>query len=93
MNYTLGRRIDNPIVAGAPGRPVQTRLVLLVDSDSASVHRKIENIGVIPDEVSLRSADDLAAGRDVTLARAAELLGVSITPEDAGKLFPVQWLN
>lgn len=35
--------------------------------------------------------EDLAAGRDPALAKAIALAGASITAEDAGKLFPVEW--
>ena len=55
--------------------------------------RSLEREGVIPDERIIPTAADLAAGRDPALARAAELVGIRISPEQAGKLFPVQWPN
>jgi C-terminal processing protease CtpA/Prc len=51
----------------------------------------LEHVGVSPDERILPSASDLAEGRDVALARAVELSGATISPEQAGKLFPYSW--
>jgi hypothetical protein len=49
--------------------------------------KSLEKIGVEPDRVFLPSPFDLQAGRDPLLSYAAGLAGVTLTPEDAAKLF------
>ena len=50
--------------------------------------QSLERVGVEPDFIVLPTAQDLAARRDPALAKAAGLVGVQLTPEDAGAAFP-----
>lgn len=59
--------------------------VLMSDGQS------LEHSGVTPDEMLLPNSDDLATGRDPTLARAAVLTGVHLDALAAGRLFPIEW--
>ena len=53
--------------------------------------QSLEHKGVNPDTLILPTASDLAAGRDPVITQAAEMLGVKITPEEAGTFFPYEW--
>jgi C-terminal processing protease CtpA/Prc len=59
----------------------------IIMSDGQSLERK----GVTPDELLLPKAAELAAQQDPVMVRAGELVGLKMSPEKAGSLFPVQW--
>jgi len=52
--------------------------------------KSLEHTGIIPDIKMVPTGSDLAANRDVVLSYAVHLAGGDLSPEEAGKLFPVQ---
>jgi len=67
------------------GAEVTVANLIMTDGNS------LEHRGVLPDEVAFPQPLDLASGRDPVMARAAKELGVTLSPEDARKLFPYGW--
>lgn len=66
--------------------------VSVTDADLIMTDGKsLEHAGVTPDRLLIPSASAVAAGRDPVLAAAAQALGVTLSSEDAGKLFPYEW--
>ena len=66
--------------------------VAVTDADLMMTDGKsLEGVGVRPDELTLPSALDLAAGRDPILAHAARMAGLQLDAAAAGKLFPFEW--
>jgi C-terminal processing protease CtpA/Prc len=61
------------------GAEVTVANLIMTDGNS------LEHRGVNPDEVAFPQPLDLASGRDPVLARAAQELGVTLSPETAGK--------
>lgn len=53
--------------------------------------KSLEKVGVTPDEVKLPKPAELAAKLDPVLSYAASLAGVTISPEKAGAMFPIEW--
>lgn len=66
--------------------------ICITDADVIMTDGKsLEHVGITPDELILPTGAEMAGSKDVALARALEKVGVAISPEDAGKLFPTIW--
>lgn len=67
--------------------------VTITDADAIMTDGKsLERVGVTPDELMVPSGADLAAKRDPVLSKAASMVGIELTPEKAGTLFPIEWI-
>ncbi len=53
--------------------------------------KSLERTGVTPDELIIPTPEAMAAQLDPVLTRAGELVGFTLDPQKAGKLFPVEW--
>jgi carboxyl-terminal processing protease len=90
---TAGAVMEARVHPFARGEPIALLYQFLVtDADIVMPDGKsLEGAGVVPDELLLPTAADLAAGRDPALARAAALTGLDLDAAAAGQLFPVEW--
>jgi len=50
--------------------------------------KSLEHLGVNPDEILLPKLADLESGSDPVLSHAAQELGVTLSPDDAGRVSP-----
>jgi C-terminal processing protease CtpA/Prc len=80
--YTDSQAVDSKIFYG-----FSVSHANLIMSDGKS----LEGTGVMPDQLVLPSAEDLAAGRDPVLSHAVTSAGGTLDPAAAGKLFPYEW--
>lgn len=64
-----------------------TMMVVFSDAELVPADgQKLEGVGVKPDEPAILAAEDLAAGRDSVLAKAASLVGAKLKAEEASAL-------
>lgn len=74
---------------------LETRVFYTVSVTNADLlmsdGKSLEGSGVTPDQVSLPSAEDLRAGKDMVLARAVAAAGGTIDPVAAGNFTKFRW--
>jgi carboxyl-terminal processing protease len=72
--------------------PILVYGVMVSEADFIMADGKsLEHVGVTPDEKILPSRHDLLTGRDPVMARAAEMAGVTLSPEESTEMFPYEW--
>jgi len=82
LYYPFSAGMDIKVFYGAS---ITTADLIMADG------KRLEKVGVTPDELVLPTGAQLAEGEDPVLARAAELAGIKLDPVAAGKLFPYEW--
>jgi C-terminal processing protease CtpA/Prc len=94
----IGDRTAGAVMRGRSfDHQLGTTLVILYGSSVSDADlllsdgHSLEHTGVTPDELILPRVPDLASHNDPVLARAAQLVGLDISPERAGAMFPVGW--
>jgi carboxyl-terminal processing protease len=81
ISHTLGHELGGVGSVAFYGTSITVGDLRMADGAS------LEKVGVVPDEIVLPTAADLAADRDPALARAITMLGGTLTPEQAGKFY------
>jgi C-terminal processing protease CtpA/Prc len=72
--------------------PIKFYGVMISEANCIMTDGKVlEHVGVTPDEKMLPSKEDLLAGRDPVMAHAAEITGVTLSPQKAAAMFPYEW--
>ncbi|MFL6437792.1 MAG: S41 family peptidase [Terriglobales bacterium] len=89
-DQTLGRAMEAYLHPHATAGMVFATMITSADLIMAD-GKSLEHTGVVPDQVILPTADDIAKDRDPVLARAAELAGAKLSPEEAAKVVPHEW--
>jgi C-terminal processing protease CtpA/Prc len=90
---TAGAVMESVVVPFASGMARVTLYAMTVTVADVLMAdgRRLERVGVTPDETLLPTSEDLRSNRDPVLARAVTLAGGSLSSEEAAKLFPLAW--
>jgi carboxyl-terminal processing protease len=92
--YAVGDRSSGRVMEAKHFLSAYSRVsfgVSVTEADLVMADGKtLEHVGVEPDVVVLPTPQDLASGRDPAMAKAAELVGVQLSPEEAGAILPYE---